>query len=376
MEGIVMVEGLNAIVYKETRHILRDPKTLFLMLVIPSLELIIFGFAVNLDIKNIRTVVCNLDGRQESRQLVDAFVNSGYFDMVETARTDGELFAAIVRGDAKVALKIPADYSDRVLRREQTEVQILIDGSDSTVAMQALNVSNAIGLRTSVQIMSEALPGRAAMPVETRPRVLFNPDMRTANFMVPGLVGVILQVVIMLLTSFAIVREKERGTLEQLMVTPVSRLGLILGKLVPFGIIGIGETVSVLVLMRFLFQVPIAGNLFLLAGFTAIFLFTTLGLGLLVSTFASNQIQALQFSFLILLPSFLLSGFMFPQETMPKIIYVIGQMVPVTYFLRVLRGIILRDAGFFDLWQNGVVLAAMGVVIITLATLRFHKTLA
>jgi ABC-type multidrug transport system permease subunit len=189
-------------------------------------------------------------------------------------------------------------------------------------------------------------------------------------------VGVILQVVIMLLTSFAIVREKERGTLEQLMVTPVSRLGLILGKLVPFGIIGIGETVSVLVLMRFLFQVPIAGNLFLLAGFTAIFLFTTLGLGLLVSTFASNQIQALQFSFLILLPSFLLSGFMFPQETMPKIIYVIGQMVPVTYFLRVLRGIILRDAGFFDLWQNGVVLAAMGVVIITLATLRFHKTLA
>lgn len=372
----MVVDGLNAIVYKETRHILRDPKTLFLMLVIPCLELIIFGYAVNLDIKNIRTVVYNLDGRQQSRDLVDAFVNSGYFDIVQDVRSDADLFGAIVKGNAKVALKIPSDYTDRMLRREQTNLQILIDGSDSTVAMQALNVSNAIGLRTSLQEISSSIPGGGGLPVEMRPRVLFNPDMRTVNFMVPGLVGVILQVVIMLLTSFAVVREKEQGTLEQLMVTPVSRLGLILGKLIPFGIIGIGETVSVLVLMRFLFQVPIAGSIFLLAGFTAIFLFTTLGLGLLVSTFAGNQIQALQFSFLILLPSFLLSGFMFPQETMPKIIYLIGQVVPATYFLRILRGIILRDAGFFDLWPNGAVLAAMGIVIITLATLRFHKTLA
>lgn len=370
-----MINGLGAIVYKETRHILRDPKTLFLMLVIPSLELIIFGFAVNLDIKNIKTVVYNLDERQESRDLIDSFVNSGYFDIVGDAHSDDELFGDIVKGKAKVALKIPSDFTDRVLRRQETQLQILIDGSDSTVAMQALNVSNAIGLRASIYMLSSALPGHTALPIEMRPRVLFNPDMRTANFMVPGLVGVVLQVVIMLLTCFAIVREKEQGTLEQLMVTPVSRLGLILGKLIPFGIIGIGETVSVLTLMRFMFHVPIAGSLLLLSGFTAIFLFTTLGLGLLVSTYAGNQIQALQISFLILLPSFLLSGFMFPQETMPKIIYWIGQAVPATYFLRILRGIILRNAGLEDLWFNGAVLAAMGLTIITLATLRFHKTL-
>ncbi|MBP8128895.1 MAG: ABC transporter permease [Candidatus Hydrogenedentes bacterium] len=371
-----MINGIGAIIYKETRHILRDPKTLFLMLVIPSLELIIFGYAVDLDVRHIPTVVCNLDARQESKALLDSFVNTGYFDIVGYANSGQEMVHAIVRGDARVGIKIPPDYSERVLTGEKTEVQVLLDGSDSTVAMQALNVSSAIGLRSSVQILGRTSPSRWELPVDMRQRVLFNPDMKTANFMVPGLVGVILQVVIMLLTSFAIVREKEQGTLEQLIVTPVSRLGLMLGKLVPFGVIGVAEVVSVLTLMRVLFQVPIAGSLLLLGGFTAIFLFTTLGLGLLVSTFASNQIQALQISFLILLPTFLLSGFMFPQETMPPVIYAIGQVVPATYFLRILRGIILRDAGFYDLWPNAAILACMGFCVIWLATLRFHKTLA
>lgn len=371
-----MFSGMGAIIYKETRHILRDPRTLFLMLVIPSLELTIFGFAVDLDVRHIPTVVCNLDLRRESLALLDDFVNTGYFDIVETVGSDSEMIHAIVRGDAKVGIKIPPDYSERILTGSKTEIQVLLDGSDSTVAMQALNVSSAIGLRASIAVIASTLQGRRELPVEMRQRVLFNPDLKTANFMVPGLVGVILQVVIMLLTSFAVVREKEQGTLEQLMVTPVSRLGLMLGKLIPFGVIGIAEVVSVLTLMRFLFDVPIAGSLLLLAGFTTIFLFTTLGMGLLVSTFASNQIQALQISFLVLLPTFLLSGFMFPQETMPAIIYWIGQIVPATYFLRILRGIILRDAGFLDLWQNGAVLAVMGLCVITFATLRFRKTLA
>jgi ABC-type multidrug transport system permease subunit len=252
---------------------------------------------------------------------------------------------------------------------------VLIDGSDSTVAMQALNVSNAIALRKSIGLLAGVTGGMTDAPVVAQPRVLFNPDMRTANFMVPGLVGIILQMITMLLTAFAIVREKETGTLEQLMVTPVSRLGLILGKLMPYGLVGILETVSVLVLMRFLFQVPIAGSVVLLAGFTLIFLFTALGLGLLVSTFAGNQIQALQFSFFIILPSVLLSGFVFPQDSMPPVIYVIGKAVPATYFIQILRGIILRNAGFQDLWVNGVILACMGLVVLTVATLRFRKNL-
>jgi len=371
-----MFRGLNAIIYKESRHILRDPKTLFLMLLLPSLELTIFGFAVNLDVKNIPTAVYNLDGRRASLDLLDTFVNTGYFNIVAHIGSDVEMNAAIVRGTVKVGLKIPPDYSDKVLTAASTKVQVLIDGSDSSSAMQALNVANAIGLRTSLEILSRELSVDADLPVEARPRVLFNPDMRTANFMVPGLVGVILQVVIMLLTAFAIVREKEQGTLEQLMATPVSRLGLILGKLLPFGVVGIGETVSVLVVMRFLFQVPIAGNLILLAGFTVIFLFTTLALGLLISTFTDNQIQALQIAFLIIMPSILLSGFVFPQETMPTIIYIVGQAVPATYFIHILRGIILRGAGFQDLWPSGAVLAGMALFVLILATLRFRKTLS
>jgi ABC-type multidrug transport system permease subunit len=363
--------------YKESRHVLRDPRTLFLMLMIPSLQLTIFGYAINLDIKHIATAVYNMDGRQESRSLIDSFVNTGYFDIAARVDSDDALNREIVRGNAKVGIKIPRDFSDKLLTGENTRIQILIDGSDSSAAMQALNVSNAIALRKSIGIMSKILGAKeGVMPVEARPRVLFNPDMRTANFMVPGLVGIILQLVTLLLTTFAIVREKEQGTLEQLMVTPVSRLGLILGKLLPYGLIGIVETISVVLLMRFLFQVPVAGSTLLLSGFTLIFLFTTLGLGLLISTFTSNQIEALQFAFLIILPSVLLSGFIFPQEAMPYPIYVIGQFVPVTYFIRILRGIILRDAGFADLWQNGAILAAMGVGVLTLATLRFRKTLA
>ncbi|HNY86252.1 MAG TPA: ABC transporter permease [Candidatus Hydrogenedentes bacterium] len=370
-----MFRGLAAVVYKETRHILRDPRTLFLILLIPCLELIVFGYAVNLDVKHIPTVVFDLDGRRGARELLEAYTSSGCFRIVGHVGSDAALTREIVAGRAKVGIKIPEDYSDRLLEGRGAQVQVFIDGSDSTSAMQALSTSNAIGMIASMRVAAENLGGRLELAVDTRNRVLFNPDMRTANFMVPGLVGVILQVVIMLLTAFAIVREKEHGTLEQLMVTPVSRLGLILGKLVPFFVVGVLEASFVLILMRFLFHVPIAGSLLLLAGFTLLFLFTTLAFGLLVSTFAENQIQALQYAFLVLLPSFLLSGFMFPQETMPQFIYYIGQAVPVTYFLRILRGIILRGAGFADLWQNGAILAGLGVFVLLLASARFRKTL-
>lgn len=369
-------EGLGAIMYKETRHILRDPRTLFLMLLVPSLQLTIFGYAINMDVQHIPTALYNLDGREKSKELVDAFVNSGYFDIKHVAYSDEDLFREVVRGHVGVALKIPPDYTDRMLLGQPVQVQVLIDGSNSTVAMQALNVSGSIALRETITSLALSLGVPASPLVEARARVLFNPDMRTANFMVPGLVGVILQLVTMLLTAFSIVREKENGTLEQLMVTPVSRLGLIVGKLVPYGVVGVIETISVVIVMRFLFQVPVAGSLLLLGGFTLIFLCTTLGLGLLISTIARNQMEALQVAFLVILPSILLSGFIFPQENMPYPIYVIGQFVPVTYFIRILRGIILRDAGFEDLWQNGAILVAMGLFVLTVATLRFRKRMA
>ncbi len=370
-----MFRGLTSIVYKETIHVLRDGKTLFLMLLIPVIQLTVFGYAIDLDIKHVPTVIYNLDGREHSRNLLDSFQNSGYFDFTHTAFSDTELFATIIRGDAQVGIKIPPDFTDDLLSGRKATVQVLIDGSNSSVAMQALNVANAIALRGSLSIVSKTI-GTSDLPVEARPRVLFNPDMKTANFMVPGLVGLVMQLVTMILTAFAIVREKENGTLEQLMVTPVSRFGLMIGKLVPFFVIGGVETCFVLAIMRFLFSVPIEGSLALLAAFSVPFLFTSLGFGLLVSTFASTQIQAVQLAFLIILPSVLLSGFVFPQETMPLPIYVIAQGIPLTYYICILRGIILRGAGFQDLWQWAAVLAGMGFTVLTISALRFRKTLS
>lgn len=371
-----MFKGFTSIVYKETIHVLRDPRTLFFMILIPGLQLTIFGFAIDLEVRDIKTVFYNLDGRRESRDLLDAFAHSGYFDFVDVVFSDRALTESIVRGDARVGIKIPPDYTDKLLRGDQTTIQVLLDGSDSTVAMQALNVANAIAMRESIDILTDVIQGAGGPPIEVRPRVLFNPDMRTVNFMVPGLVGIIMQIVTMLLTAVSIVREKEHGTLEQLMVTPVSRLGLMVGKLVPYGVIGIVETISVLLIMRLLFGVPINGNVALLAAFSLIFLFTALGLGLLVSTLAENQIQALQFSFLIIMPSVLLSGFVFPQETMPWIIWAIGQLIPATYFIRILRGIIIRGAGFEELWINAAYLAVIGCLVLAISTARFRKTTA
>lgn len=372
--------GITSIIYKESIHILRDPRTLFLMILVPGIQLTIFGYAINLDVKNIPTVIHDLDGRAESRALVDAFVNSGYFNIVAVADSDTAMMREIVRGKAKVGLKIPPDYSDRLVRGLGTQLQILIDGSDSTISMQALNVANAIALRKSITVLSAsgatvAAPGMDNLPIDARPRVLFNPDMKTANFMVPGLVGMVMQMVTMFLTAFAIVREKENGTLEQLMVTPVSRLGLMCGKLTPYAVIGSIETCIVLGLMAFLFRVPISGSLLLLAALCLVFLFTALGLGLLISTLANNQIQAIQFAFVIILPSVLLSGFVFPQESMPTPIWWIGQFIPVTYFIQILRGIIIRGAGFEDLWFQTLCLVLMGITLLTISTMRFRKRL-
>jgi len=370
-----MFRGLESIIYKEIIHVLRDRTALLLMLLIPGIQLTIFGYAIDLDVKNVPTVVWNLDGRAESRTLLDAFRNTGTFDFVGTAHSEEDLLGRIVRGDAQVGIKIPPDYTDNLLLGRHTAIQVLIDGSNSTVAMQALNVSNALALRRSIDIINQTIE-TTQPPVEARPRILFNPDMRTANFMVPGLVGIIMQMITMFLTAFAVVRERENGALEQLMVTPVSRFGLMLGKLIPYAVIGVFETVTVLLLMRFVFGVPIAGNLVLLAFFSIIFLFTALGLGLLISTFAENQVQAVQMAIPIVLPSVLLSGFVFPQESMPYPIYLIAQVIPATYFIHILRGIILRGATFIDLWPSGLILAVMGLAVFIVSTLRFHKTVS
>jgi ABC transporter DrrB family efflux protein len=286
-----------------------------------------------------------------------------------------------------VGVKIPPDYSDRLMRGRQVQVQVLIDGSDSQVATTALNSVSLLGVNQSINVVrpraeasgasaaSRDKAGRLVLPIEVRPRLLYNPDLESAHFFVPGLVGIILQLVTLFLTSFAVVRERELGTLEQLFVTPVGRAGLLLGKLAPYAIVGLGETLMVLTVMVYAFQVPIHGNLLLLISLSSLFLVCALGLGLLVSTLAKTQVEALQFAFLIMLPSVLLSGFMFPREEMPTVIYIFTFAIPVTYFIEILRGIVLRGADMIDLlpWIAGLTVCCVAVLM--LSVFRFRKQL-
>ncbi|MEN6373117.1 MAG: ABC transporter permease [Armatimonadota bacterium] len=366
-----MFRGLRAIAAKEFIHVLREPSTIVFALFIPLIQLIIFGYALDTDVKHIPTAVLNQDQRTASRDLIDRFTATQYFDVVDYVGSDQALRDEIVSGRAHVGIKIPPDFSEKVARGTGSQVLVLIDGSDSQVASRAQSAALSLGLQFSSEIV-----GRTAAPlIDVRPRVLFNPDMRSANFFVPGLVGIIMQIVLMMLTALSIVREKENGTLEQLLVTPVGRFGLMIGKLVPYAVLGLLEIAIVLLFMWTVFAVPIHGSILLLAAVAPVFLFSGLGLGLLISTFAQSQVQAFQASFLIIMPSVLLSGFVFPRESMPALIYPITTIIPVTYFLEILRGIIIRGAGWSELWQQVFILIGLGVVILTIAAARFQKRL-
>ncbi|WP_298860177.1 ABC transporter permease [uncultured Gimesia sp.] len=382
-----ILAGFWAILVKEFTHIRREKTTMFFAFAVPVLQTIIFGFAIDTQIENIPTVIYDLDGRSSSRELIDAFANMRTFQITERVFNQDAFHQALESGNAKVGVIIPPDYSDRLLKGEQVSIQVQIDGSDSQVATAALNASNLLGLNLSMKMtksFAETLPvvpsrdarGEAVMPIEIRPRLLYNPDLESSHFFVPGLVGIILQLVTLFLTSFAIVRERELGTLEQLFVTPVSKSGLLLGKLAPYAMIGFVETLIVLTVMVFFFGVPIHGSLWELLVLSLLFLICGLGLGMLVSTIAKTQLQAIQFAFLIMLPSVLLSGFMFPRSQMPLPIYLVTFLIPVTYFLEILRGIVLRGADILDLMPYILGLSLCCFAIIGISLKRFQKQLS
>jgi ABC transporter DrrB family efflux protein len=379
--------GFLAILTKEFSHIRRQPSTLFFMLLIPLMQTMIFGYALDTQIEHIPTVVYDLDGRDQARRFVEQMANTRIFDIRARAADEDTFRHELSSGRCRVGITIPPDFTERLTAGRQTYVQVLIDGSDSSVASSALNAANLLGIRKSIELgltKAESLQtgpsrnaaGRLALPIEVRPRILFNPDLASSSFFVPGLVGIILQLVTLFLTSFAIVRERELGTLEQLFVTPVSRTGLLLGKLAPYAIVGFIETLIVLTVMVFVFHVPIAGSLSLLLSLAALFLVCALAMGLLISTLAKSQVAAVQGSFVIMLPSVLLSGFMFPRAQMPLPIYAVSFLLPVTYFIEILRGIILRAADLRDLVPHIAGLATCCVALLGLAVARFRKTLA
>ena len=380
-------DGFIAVLTKEFAHVRRQPSTLVFVLLVPLMQTIIFGFALDTQIENIPMVVYDQDGRQLGRELIDAFLNTRRFAVVERVFDKESFRRAMTSGRAKVGLQIPPNYSDRVIRGEQASVLMLIDGSDSQVATTALNTGQLLGLNLSIGLArgkgeaSRIVPardvrGRIAVPIEVRSRLLYNPNLESSHFFVPGLVGIILQLVTVFLTSFAVVRERELGTLEQLFVTPVGRGGLLLGKLVPYAVLGFVETLIVLVAMVYLFGVPIHGSIPLLLALTILFMVCSLGLGLLVSTVAKTQLEAVQFAFIIMLPSVLLSGFMFPRTEMPLPIYLVSFVIPVTYFIEILRGIVLRGADLLDLIAPVLGLVISNVVVLGLSLVRFRKQLA
>jgi drug efflux transport system permease protein len=362
--------GFGAIFYKEVLHVRRDFSTLFFSLIIPLLQMLLLGFAIDTNIRQINTVVFDADGRRESRELLDRLKNSDTFHIIRYVQNDTDLNDMIVSGRARVGIKIPVDYSDRLLHQMSAQVLVLIDGSDSTVAGQAINVTTAIGLDESLR---RVVQDRSAFAVDMRPKILFNPDSRSPNFFLPGLTAILLLNVTTFLTAFSIVREKQGGTLEQLFVTPVRPMGLLLGKLLPYLGIGFFELTLILTFMRFVFSVPIHGNVFLLALLSLPYLFVSLSLGILISSKANSQAEAMQLAFLTVLPSVFFSGYIFPRETIPAILYPISYLVPATYFINITRGIILRGAGLQQLWTDGLALLVIGVFLLIIAARRFQK---
>ncbi|MEW6745205.1 MAG: ABC transporter permease [Planctomycetota bacterium] len=380
------MRGYWAILAKEFAHLRRQRSTLAFALVIPVIQLTIFGYAANTTLDHIPLAVFNLDGRQESRRLIESMENTRTFQIVQSATSYDEFHRALSSGRARAGLLIPADYSARLLRGEQARVQMQIDGSDSQTATATLNTANLLIENLAIQRArgkAEALQagptrderGRVALPIESRPRMLFNPDLHDSNFFVPGLIAIILQFVLSFLTAFSIAREREHGTLEQLFVTPVSGTGLLLGNLTPYALLSLAELLLVLVLMTTLFRVPIAGSLALLLALSALFILTALGLGLMISTLASSQLQAMQYTFLVMLPSVLLSGFVFPRAEMPLPLYILSAALPATYFVDILRGVIVRGADLIDVMPSVFGLSCCAAVILVISVARFRKTI-
>jgi len=360
-----------AVARKELIHIFRDRRTLALVILMPLMQVMIYGFAINTDVKHLRTYVYDQDRTYLSRRLLAAFEQSEYFTIVKRSDDAATLYQALDKGKAQVAIVIPPRFTADVLKHKPTaQVQMLIDGTDSTPANVAMNSSQAI---VSSFMQQEGLVPVTVSPIDFRPRLWYNPDLKSTYFMLPGLIAMTLFFIVPMITASAIVREKEEGNIEQLLVTPIKPHELILGKILPYIGVGIVIAVSIVVAMYLIFSVPIRGNLVTLFFMTLLYLVVCLGIGLWASTVADNQRQASQIIMFFAMPSVLLSGFIFPRETMPWGVYHLGYLLPMTYFLKIVRGIILKGNGFFDLLDQVIPLVVMAAAVILFSIKRFGK---
>ncbi len=362
-----MWSSFYAIFRKEILHMLRDRGTLRLVIAIPIMQLVLFGF-IDETVHDVPTVVVDQDRTSDRRDFVAQMRASGTFKVVTLTTSPEEARAEIRSARARVGVVIPPKFHDRALRQEPAQILVLIDGSDSTVSSQALASINGI-------VSKDQLAGirTVASSIEAQPVILFNPEGRTANYIIPGLIAIILLMAAVVLTSSSIVREKEQGTYEQLLVTPIHPLGLILGKLAPFLGLGLVETTIVLALMRWGFDVPIHGSLLFLYAAAVLYLLALLPLGILISTRTRTQMAAFQLAQSLFLPAILLSGYIFPFEGLPWFLKAIGSIFPTTYMIRIMRAIVLRNASPLDIWPEIAVLLGTGVVTVLLASRSIHK---
>jgi ABC-2 type transport system permease protein len=374
-----MNSRLISIIRKEFIQIFRDKRTLALILVIPIMQLFLLGYAATNDVRNVPLAVYDQSRSPEARALLDAYRAADYFKIAYSVGSEAEMRVLIEKGDARAGLIIPPDYAER-LNQGTAQVAFILDGSDPTVASTALSAAQLIGQSHATGILAgkiarNGLNFRVQPPVEVRTTVWYNPDLVSAYFMIPGVIGMILFAITAILTATAVVRERERGTIEQLIVTPIRPWELVLGKILPYTLLGLFDTLEVLLVGHWWFGVPIRGSLMLIIFLSALFLLSGLGIGLFASTIANTQQEAMLSVWMTLLPSIFLSGFFFPLDAMPKVLYYISYAMPLRYYLSIIRVLLLKGVGIESILPDVIALTIFGVVIMGAAAMRFRKRL-
>lgn len=371
---------LRSLIRKEFIQIVRDPRTLLLIFFIPVMQLFLLGYAATNDVRNVPLAVYDQDRGPPARALLDAFRTADHFDLKYDVSSIDEMQMLIDNGQARGGLIIPSDYSLRINSGDRITVAFILDGSDPSIASKSLSAAQLIGQEHATQVQQSRFDrlGQtdvAGLPIEVSTQVWYNPDLVDAYFMVPGIIGSILFSITSVLTANAIVRERERGTIEQLIVTPIRSWELVVGKIIPYVLLALLNTLEVLVVGSVWFGVPVRGDLALILALSSLFLLTSLGIGLLASTIARTQQEAMLTVFMTLLPSIFLSGFFFPIEAMPKALQWISYIIPLRYYLKIIRSLLLKGVGASAILEEIVALTIFGFVLMTFAALRFHKRL-
>ncbi len=373
---------MKTIIYfirKEFLQFKRDPKMFALILVAPIIQLILLGYAANFDVEVVRTAIYDMDKSETSRNYLEQFESTGYFSFDYYVNNYDQLTTHIDNADVILGIVIPRGFEKKIHRRETAQVQAVFDGSDGNTASIAAGYLQGVTQEYSAEIITEMRNdlGMKVIPVgsvNSKARVWYNPELKTRNFMVPGIVGLLLMIITLILTSLAVVKEKEIGTLEQLIVTPIQPVQMIIGKLVPFTLLGFAAVVLVITAMNIIFGIAVKGSITLLFISSFIFILSTLGLGLFVSTISKTQQQAMMLAiFLIMMPMVFLSGFAFPIENMPGVIQWITYVIPLRYFMTIMRGIILKGVGIGDLWPQLTAMLGIGIIILGMSVMRFQK---